>query len=232
MAVACFSGANCKLEVFNSGACILYGAFLAHCCPLQTEGKKDDGKYDRKFADDGEFEAMMRKANAEARISKLATKVEELAANINSLNTVVETNKEIEATFVKTSETHNLQRNIFFENCETKIKELEAPTAKALDATSMKCRFDAFEHRTTKLEASLTSVLELAQARAEAEEHAHFDGRICELHAGVEILKKANADAMLRPSSMQTEFDEFKDVLRAHVNDRANDSLRNELLWK
>ena len=64
----------------------------------------------------------------------------------------------------------------------------------------MKCRFDEFEHRTTKLEASLTSVLELAQARAEAEEHAQVEGRICELHAGVEILKKANADAMLRTS--------------------------------
>ena len=90
MAVACFSGPNCNLEVFNSGDLhVLFGAFLAHCCPLQTEGKKDDGNYDRKFTDDGEFEAMMRKAITEARISKLVTKVEELAANFNSLNTVV-----------------------------------------------------------------------------------------------------------------------------------------------
>ncbi len=37
MAVACFSGANCNLEVFNSGDLhVLFGAFLAHCCPLQT----------------------------------------------------------------------------------------------------------------------------------------------------------------------------------------------------
>jgi hypothetical protein len=41
MAVACFSAASCNLEVFNSGDLhVLFGAFLAHCCPLQTEEKR------------------------------------------------------------------------------------------------------------------------------------------------------------------------------------------------
>ena len=100
---------------------------MAHCGLLQTGLQKDDGQ----ITDKGEFEAMMVKAITDARISSIAAKVEELTANFNRMNTFLETNRETEASFVKTCETHDLQLKTFIANCETKIKEIETPAAKA-----------------------------------------------------------------------------------------------------
>ena len=144
MAVARISGANCNFDVYNSGDMhSLFGAFLAHCGPLQTEKKTTISlmahcgllqpglpKNEGKFSDDGEFEAMLTKsiaevektksaAEAEARISNLYAKMVELTASFDRMNTNKDSDTQIrEASIVRTSETHYALLDARIENEE------------------------------------------------------------------------------------------------------------------